>query len=422
MGLLRYIADACRDGRTDDVAMVPVSIAYDQLHEVGEFASESSGSSKKAESIGWAFKFIKSQRGHYGRIYVRFGEPIWLRAAVEDELSDEFTESEMSDDDIRLQKLAFEVCTRINEVTPITATALICTVLLATRGRALSSSDLHKSLTQLLRQIRQRNLPLAESAKRLTTEQEVRGVVGSLAANGTIEVYDEGDQPVYMVRRDHHLAAAFYRNTIVHFFVGGAIAEVALVHAAETPATPSQRVEAFWAEAYRVRDLLKFDFFFPQRERLRESLAEEFSGRLADWEEQFVAGVEPTVLLDKMQPLHAFAILRPFVEAYLIVGRALLLEPIDKPVDRKAFVKRCLALGGQWARQDRIRSPEAVSKHLFLTAIQLAEHRRLTVPGSDLRARRQQFVDQLVDLARRIDVVEQQTYDASGRSILERDW
>ena len=106
---------------------------------------------KKAESIGWAFKFIKSQRGHYGRIYVRFGEPIWLRAAVEDELSDEFTESEMSDDDIRLQKLAFEVCTRINEVTPITATALICTVLLATRGRALSSSDLHKSLTQLFR-------------------------------------------------------------------------------------------------------------------------------------------------------------------------------------------------------------------------------------------------------------------------------
>ena len=31
LGLLRYIADACREGRTDDVAMVPVSIVYDQL-------------------------------------------------------------------------------------------------------------------------------------------------------------------------------------------------------------------------------------------------------------------------------------------------------------------------------------------------------------------------------------------------------
>ena len=88
MGLLRYVADACREGRTDDVALVPVSIVYDQLDEVREFASEATGGAKKAETIGWAFKFIRSQRGSYGRIYVRFGEPISLREAVEDDVSD----------------------------------------------------------------------------------------------------------------------------------------------------------------------------------------------------------------------------------------------------------------------------------------------------------------------------------------------
>ena len=74
-------------------------------------------------------------------------------------------------------------------------------------------------------------------------------------------------------RRGHHLAAAFYRNTIVHYFVGGAIGELALVHAAELR-RPADRVDAFWAEAYRLRDLLKFDFFFEQRERSASTLAD----------------------------------------------------------------------------------------------------------------------------------------------------
>jgi glycerol-3-phosphate O-acyltransferase len=56
--------------------LVPVSIVYDQLDEVREFASEATGGVKKAETIGWALKFIRSQHGTYGRIYVRFGEPI----------------------------------------------------------------------------------------------------------------------------------------------------------------------------------------------------------------------------------------------------------------------------------------------------------------------------------------------------------
>ena len=415
MGLLRYIADACREGRTDDVAMIPVSIMYDQLHEVGEFASEAVGSTKKAEGLGWLVKFVKSQHGHFGRIYVRFAEPISLRAAIEDRVSSEGLDMENANDDLPLQKLAFEVCTRINSVTPITASALICLVLLATRGRALSARELHLSITRLLGQVNARRLPLAESAKRLDTEDGVRGTVGALAANGTIEVYDEGDEPVYMVGRDHYLAASFYRNTIVHFFVEGSIAELALVHAGESGA--DDPVEAFWQEAEHLRDLLKFDFFFEQRDAFRASLTNELQGRLAGWDEQLAAAVEPVVLLDKMQPLHAFAVLRPFVEAYLIVAWALLSEPTDEAVDRKALSKRCLALGGQFVRQERVRSPEAVSKHLFEAALRLAEHRRLTAPDSEVAERRRQFADELDDVARRIDIIEQRTYDASGRSL-----
>jgi glycerol-3-phosphate O-acyltransferase len=272
---------------------------------------------------------------------------------------------------------------------------------------------------RLLDEARSRDLPLAASADSLATEHGVHGVVEALAANGTIDVYDEGDEPVYMISRGHHLAAAFYRNTIVHFYIGGSITEVALIAATEAADDGPGREEAFWEEVFALRDLLKFDFFFEQREQFRTSIGAALDRRLPDWREHLAKGDGPNDMLDEMRPLLAFAVLRPFVEAYLIVARALLGEPVDEPIDRKAFAKRCLSLGGQWLRQDEIRSPEAVSKYLFQPAIQLAEHRKLTVPGADLTARRQQFADQLTDIDRRIDLVERRAYAVYRRSLAD---
>ena len=82
LGLLAYVADAYRQGRSEDVVVVPVSIAYDQLQEVGEFARESKGENKAAESIAWLVRAFREQRGRFGKIYVRFGEPLSLRQTL----------------------------------------------------------------------------------------------------------------------------------------------------------------------------------------------------------------------------------------------------------------------------------------------------------------------------------------------------
>ena len=54
MGLLRYIVDAVREGRADDVAMVPVSIVYDELHEVAEYrARPAARPRRRSRWRGW---------------------------------------------------------------------------------------------------------------------------------------------------------------------------------------------------------------------------------------------------------------------------------------------------------------------------------------------------------------------------------
>jgi glycerol-3-phosphate O-acyltransferase len=168
---------------------------------------------------------------------------------------------------------------------------------------------------------------------------------------------------------------------------------------------------------------LKFDFFFEQREAFRKALATDLNERLPAWENQLVEGVHPDTLLEQLQPLVAFGVLRPFIEAYSITAHVLLREPTLVTVDdEKAFIAKCLAFGEQYVRQQLVRSPDAVSKPLFATAFQLATHRELTRPGPALEKRREAFVAELEDVSRRIDVIEQQTLAAMGEAITPADW
>ena len=112
------VVDAYLEGRTYDVVLVPASITYDQLSEVAEFADEARGKAKQKEGMGWLVNVMRRSERRYGKIYVRFGEPVSLKDTLG-------AGGAIEDKSAALNKLAFEVATRINEVTPITATALL---------------------------------------------------------------------------------------------------------------------------------------------------------------------------------------------------------------------------------------------------------------------------------------------------------
>ena len=74
--------------------------------------------------------------------------------------------------------------------------------------------------------------------------------------------------------------------------------------------------------------------------------------------------------------------------------------------DDAEVTKRALGLGHQYVAQGRLRSSESVSVLLFATAMQLARNRGLFEPGEDLGKRRSEFLNELRDLLRRLDRIE----------------
>lgn len=393
-GLLRYVADAVERGRVDDVLLVPVSITYDQLREVSLMAAEQGGAAKRGEGLSWLATYAREQLSTpLGTVHVAFAEPLSLSSALS-------AGADPADPDARrltLQKVAFQVAVGINSVTPATATALVTLALLGVRDRALTLGQVRRVVEPLLAFLDERGLPHSGAA--LRTFRGVRQVLSTLAAQGVVTVYEGGEEPVHAIERGQHLVAAFYRNSAIHHFVDRAIAELVML------GDPVDR----WDEAMRLRDHLKFEFFFPERDAYRERIGAELERLSPGWET-----ADGRTVLCESPLLVAHRVLRSFVDAQLVVAERLAARDPRTPVVESEFLAECGGMGHQMLLQGRLHGPESLSRELFATALQLARNLDLVDPGrEELARRRQEWAAQVRDVVRRVVVIDE--LDAAAR-------
>jgi glycerol-3-phosphate O-acyltransferase len=399
LGLLAYVADAYLDGRSDDILLQPVSISFDQLHETAEYAAYARGGEKTPEGLSWLVNYIRAQgERHYGKIYVRFPEAVSMREYLGEPHGPMTTDNAAKR--LALQKMAFEVARRILRATPVNATGLVSALLLTTRGVALTLDQLHHTLQDSLDYLERKQTPMTNSALRLRTADGVRAALDALSNGHPVTCVDGGREPVWRIAPEDEHEAAFYRNTVIDAFLETSIVELALAYAQRAE---SDRLEAFWSQAMRLRDLLKFDFYFADSAAFREHIAEEMSW-YEEWERHVAAG-EIDMLLRARKPLIASAMLRPFFDAYEIVADVLRDAPAE--IGEKELTKRALGVGRQYVAQNRVRSNESVSALLFTTARQVIADQHLLEPAADLAERRTAFRDELRGVLADMDAVEQ---------------
>jgi glycerol-3-phosphate O-acyltransferase len=411
LGLMSYVAEAYLDGRSDDILLQPVSISFDQLHEIAEYADYARGGEKTAEGLSWLYNFIKAQgERHYGKIYVRFPEAVSMRQYLG------VPHGSMAEDPaakrLALQKMAFEVAWRILRVTPVNATGLVSALLLATRGLALTLGQIHHTLQDSLDYLERKQTPMTASATRLRAPEGVRSAVDALSNRHPITRVDGGREPVWRIAPEDEHAASFYRNSVIHAFLETSIVELALAHAASVD---GDRLEAFWAQAMRLRDLLKFDFYFADSTAFRANISEEMAWH-DEWESHVAAGGEEIEqLLWAKKPLMAHAMLRTVFEAYEILADVLRDAPAE--IGEKELTKLAMGVGGQYVAQGRVRSNEPVSMLLFTTARQVAADQHLLEPAADLGERREAFHAELKAILRDANRVER----VAGKQFIARE-
>jgi len=403
-GIMRYVADAVCETDGVDALIVPVSIVYDQLHEVSMMTSEAKGAQKRPEDLRWLYRFAREQRHRLGRAYVDFGEPISLSERLAELRADEAAAP------YAIERIALESCHRINRATPVTATAIVSMAILG-EDRALSLAQVQATVAPIADYLAERGWRVA-GAFHLKERETLRRTLQELVASGVLVAYDGGTETVWRIAPDKHLVAAFYRNTAIHVFVDRAIGELALLAAAESDS--GDVVAVAEAEALRLRELLKFDFFFAGRHAFGADIDAELRG-VADpsHTRRKADTAELRARLATTRPHVAHLVLRPFIDAYQVVADR--LADLDVPFSEAEFLDDCVAVGQQWALQGRIASDESVTLELFRTALRLADHRGLLNSETpDLGKLRESFADEIAVTTGRIDTIAE--FHRAGRA------
>ena len=402
-GLLTYVAAALQADPEIDVQLVPVSISYEHLQEVSSMAAEQRGVAKQREGLGWLARYARDQRRPGGDAVVRFGPPVNMRSRLPEHPP--VDPEDHAAQRMALNKLAFEVAVGINRATPVLPQSLLALALLGVRDRALTLEQVGRLLAPVLDYIEARSLPQSGIAA-LRQPWQLAATLRALERDKVVTVYAGGDEPVYSITPGQHLVAAFYRNNSIHWFVNRAIVELAMIEVAEQAG--ERPVAAAWAEALRLRDLLKHEFFFPDKEVFRGELIDELEFIDPKWAERSGSVQDVRAMLAASGFLLAHRVLRSFVEAELVVAERLVVHPVDRPIDEKAFLADCAGSGQQMLLQGRVHSAEALSGELFASALRLADGRQLlaAAEGSaaevDLAERREAFAAQLRHVADRI--------------------
>jgi glycerol-3-phosphate O-acyltransferase len=163
----------------------------------------------------------------------------------------------------------------------------------------------------------------------------------------------------------------------------------------------------------RLRDQLKFEFFFPDKAAYRAELDAELRRLHPSWET--VAEGRP--VLERAPVLVADRVLRSFLDAQLVVAERLAAHPAGQPVEEKELLDECGGVGRQMLLQGRLHGPESLSRELFSSALKLAANQDLTGPegpdGEDQTERRRAFAARLRDLVARLTVID--AIDATSR-------
>ncbi len=398
-GILQYVVEALRDGRFDDIALVPVSLTYDRLPEIASMAAEEQGATKQAEGVAWLARYIKTNSKMLGTAFVRFGEPMSLRESLD------AAAEQGAGHRLAMQKVGFEVFHRINQVTPITPMAVVTMALLGVDGRALTEDEVAELVAAFVDYLDARGLALTDRGAVVEPAGLAR-TLAALEAEGIVTRHGTGADAVVLIEPGQHHSAAFYRNSGIHWFINRAVIETATALALDEPG--EDPVAAAWQHCLGLRDLLKFEFFFSSKRAFYEELLEERAllGITAD--EDLPADHESARgLLEGADFFATPIVLRPFVEAYSVVARYLAdLDP-RTPLVEQDVVDACADLGRRLLLQHRLHNPESVSRELFSSALQLVRNRDLYDPGrSEVADGRRALADEVDRVLAAIDEID----------------
>ena len=419
MGILKYIIEGEQQaGR--EVKYIPVSIVYDLIPDVKKMTQEGRGKDKKPENLAWFIQYIREMGDNFGRISLRLGDPLKITdhrtVAILHKEGAPFSSAGT------ISRFALELVHNINRITPVTTASLICTTLLS--EYALSKRAIESDVAELMQLIENKQ-PNALVDRGKPIGESVQIALNLLSKANIVKQVGGGLKARYRMVTENYLSANYYANMAVHHLYRRAFIELALLKVSKLAA--QERSLAFWTKVMDLRDLFKFEFFYPRRAEFSDEVEGDLTLMNPEWRQMLKSEKTDLInLLNRQKILVASAILYTYVEAYRVIAEALRRWDTAEVFTQSAFIEACMTLGGEMHWQGSIHRIEAISKPFLINGLRLAKNRNLIPTAQDdKREGLEKFANQLKEIAQLISELQELTlvkpHDITPMVPMERD-
>lgn len=375
IGFLSILVEAFREGYCSDLVFVPVSIVYDRVVESQAYLKEVGGGEKAKETFSQVVATRHFLKKKYGKIYLRFGEPVSLKEFYAKE-SEVKTRTE--------KRLAFRLIRAINEVTLVTPVGLAAAAILTRHRRGFYLTELAETVNLITRFLERHHMPMAESLSDPQTAMDETMTL--LTKNNVVSMLEDvdGSGTFYFVDEEKKMELEFYKNSVIHFFIRHAFLALSLLTGSENVKSDSDIIDD-----YRfLKRLFRYEFIYegpitaPQE---IESTVSYFLELLLIERNPEDNGYVLTRSGFEELPQWA-AFIKPFLESYWIATRCIIGEKERKVWQRGDELKTMSSMGQRFQKMGIVDHIEAVSQTNFKNAMRFMKEEGFPLSGKQKEA------------------------------------
>ena len=369
LGLLAILMQAVEEGYCDDLIFVPCAINYDRVLEEGAYLKEVKGSSKKQESLAQLVRARGVLKKRYGRVYVKFSQPMSLKTYM-NRFNLDFNTIKPKERHAMYRDFAWRIIHNINNTSMVTPFALVAAVILTTSKRGISLAEIKLITGNYYNYLQHREVLTVSSLQDLDkTLQDTLTLMLKSKWLDLLADEDETDEEerIYTVDDSNRLQLEYYRNNIIHFLLPAAYISSAIL----TKEAIEFNLEGIEDDLLFFRDFFKFEFVYDADENLEETINQVLAYFLS---QRFIIEASSQfntyrITHQGLKALSCFAsLLKSYMESYWIVLRA--TKYLDKkPYSEKDFLKKINSMGNKLYKLELVERFESISRITFENAV-----------------------------------------------------
>jgi glycerol-3-phosphate O-acyltransferase len=233
LGFLAMLFEAFRNGACKDMIFVPVYIGYDRVLEESSYINELSGGHKEPENFRQVISARRFLKKRYGKIYLRFHEPLSLDQLLRDQ-GLRIQDISPKEKNTFCRNLGFRIVNAINKKTVVTAHGLCACAILNTPLVRFAFTDLKSIVELYLRYLATQGAQLADTLL-LDQDHALGNALESYGQRKFIEAVPRSKQDLareteYTVNEGQRTSLEYYKNNCVSFFVPAAFTALEILH------------------------------------------------------------------------------------------------------------------------------------------------------------------------------------------------